>query len=283
MSQQSLPISGRKACVMGYRVAYSRSPLLHNYWLRTLALDGVYELMDISPEEFPAFLHHIAERGFVGGNVTKPHKEAAFELVDDRDHSAVSIGAVNTIWLEEGRLIGSNTDGIGFLANLDERVPGWDRSEGLAVVLGAGGAARAVVYALTRRGLDVVVVNRTPERASELVRRFQLSRKASDYGELSVLLPDVSVLVNATSAGHPLVGFDLRRMRAGAVVADLTYVPIETELLRDARRAGLRAVDGLGMLLHQAVPGFARWFGVTPNVTSELRALLEADIRNRVI
>jgi shikimate dehydrogenase len=276
--------SGPRACVMGYRVAYSRSPLLHSYWLRSFGLDGSYDLVDMAPEAFPEFLRHLPEHGYVGGNVTKPHKDAAFRLVDERDEAAAAIGAVNTVWLERGRLIGGNTDALGFLASLDEAAPEWDRSSAIAVVLGAGGAARAVVYALVSRGREVAVVNRTPERARDLVRDFQAGDGAYGLADLSHLLPETSLLVNATpagTAGQRSLELDLGRIRHPAVICDLTYVPLETELLRVGRRLGHRTVDGLGMLMHQAVPGFGHWFGRTPTVTGELRALLEADIRAR--
>ncbi len=273
-----------RACLMGYRVAYSRSPMLHTYWLRSFGLAGCYDLTDIDPEAFPEFLRDLPRRGYVGGNVTKPHKDAAFRLVDDRDEAAAAIGAVNTVWFETGRLMGGNTDALGFLASLDEAAPGWDRSGGTAVVLGAGGAARAVVYALVSRGCDVAIVNRTPERAHDLVRDFRTGDRAYGLAEVSGLLPETSLLVNATpagTAGQASLELDLGRIRDRAVICDLTYVPLETELLRAGRRLGHRTVDGLGMLMHQAVPGFAHWFGRTPQVTPELRALLEADIRTR--
>jgi shikimate dehydrogenase len=276
--------SGPRACVMGYRVAYSRSPMLHTYWLRKLGLEGSYELVDIPPCAFPDFFRHLSQRGYVGGNITKPHKDAAFGLVDEHDAAAASIGAVNTVWLEAGRLIGGNTDAAGFLASLDEQAPQWDCSRGIAVVLGAGGAARAIVHALLSRGWDVTIVNRTLERASDLVRHFRLSRAPYPPSELPGLLQHTSLLVNAIpvgAAGQPLLEVDLGRIRERAVVCDLTYLPLETALLRTARQLGHRAVDGLGMLMHQGVEGFARWFGKTPEVTSELRALLEADIRAR--
>ncbi len=273
-----------RACVMGYRVGYSRSPLLHAYWLKSLGLAGAYDLVDIAPEAFQDFLRHLEQRGYVGGNVTKPHKETAFASVDDHDDAAAAIGAVNTVWLDSGRLVGSNTDASGFLASLDQEAPGWDRQDGLAVVLGAGGAASAVVYALTTRGRDIAVVNRTPERANDLAARYRLHRAVRGFADLPGVLSSACMLVNATALGtagqSPLV-LDLRSIRSDAVVCDLTYVPLETELLLAARRQGLRVVGGLGMLMHQAAPGFARWFGRRPEVTGELRALLEADIRRR--
>jgi shikimate dehydrogenase len=269
---------------MGHRVAYSRSPMIHNYWLRRLGLRGGYELVDVAPEVFPEFLRNLSRHGYVGGNVTIPHKDAAFRLVDARDRPAEAIGAVNTVWFEAGRLVGGNTDVIGFLANLDASAPGWDAG-GLAVVIGAGGAARAVVYGLIDRGFDVAVVNRTPARAEELVRHFGKAATAHDFSAMARLLPQAKLLTNASTLGaigQPGLDLDVAALHREAVVCDVIYVPLKTALLRAAERNGHRVADGLGMLMHQAVPAFARWFAATPQVTSELRELLEADIRAKV-
>ena len=271
-----------RACLMGHPVAHSRSPMLHGHWLATLGVAGSYELADLTPAAFPAFFRSLAENGFVGGNITVPHKEAAFRLVDDRDDAAARIGALNTVWFEHGRLIGINTDAPGYLAHLEASAPGWDRTGGRAIVLGAGGAARAVVYALTGRGIEVAVVNRTRARAEVLAADFGKHVSAYGFEALPGLLPDTGLLTNTTTlgmAGKDRLVLDIAPLHRDAVVYDIVYVPLETELLRDAARRGHRTVDGLGMLLHQAVPGFAHWFGVTPVVTSQLRSLLEADIR----
>ena len=271
----------RKACVMGYRVAYSRSPLIHNHWLRELGLQGAYELMDIAPEAFGGFFRNLAGRGYVGGNITTPHKDAAFRLVDDREGAAEAIGAVNTVWYEGDRLVGGNTDYLGFLANLDESASA-SGDHGPAVVIGAGGAARAVVYALLERGWNVAVVNRTPAKADALVERFGRRVTAHSLAELERLLPQARLLANATSLGaigQPSLEIDLKLLHRDAVVCDINYVPLKPPLLRAAELRGLRIADGLGMLMHQAVPGFARWFGKRPRVTPGLRSLLEADIR----
>jgi shikimate dehydrogenase len=267
---------------MGHPVAHSRSPVLHGYWLKTLGIDGAYELADVAPADFPDFLRHLRARGYVGGNVTVPHKGAAFETVDRRDKAAEAIGAVNMVWYEDNRLIGGNTDAYGFLANLDATAPGWDDRADRAIVLGAGGAARAIVYALLGRVGHVDLVNRTPERALELTARFGPAVTAHGFAALPALLPHADILVNATSlgmAGKPPLELDISHLKPRAVVYDIVYVPLETDLLKAAKAHGHPTVDGLGMLLHQAVPAFARWFGVTPAVTAELRALLEADIR----
>jgi shikimate dehydrogenase len=271
-----------KACVMGHPVAHSRSPMLHRHWLKTLGIAGAYEAADVTEQEFPAFLRDLRTHGYVGGNITVPHKEAAFRTVVQRDEAAQAIGAVNTVWHEGDRLVGGNTDAYGFIAHLDASCPHWDNSVEQAVVLGAGGAARAIVYALLDRGIAVALANRTIERARALAGHFAMRASAHTLEQLPHLLPGADLLVNATSlgmAGKPRLGIDLARLKGEAIVYDIVYVPLETELLRAARRQGHRTVDGLGMLLHQAVPGFARWFGVTPAVTPELRALIEADIK----
>jgi shikimate dehydrogenase len=273
--------SSPRACVMGHQVGYSRSPLMHRYWLRTLGISGSYEVQDVAPEAFPKFFRNLQRHGFVGGNITKPHKAAAFGLVDLRETAAVAIGAVNTVFLAGDRLVGTNTDAQGYLANLDQEVPGWDRSAARAVVIGAGGAARAVVYALITRGFKVAIVNRTRSHADALVQRFSGSSVSYPWSDLPRLLTDARVLTNASvlgARGEPSLPLDLTRLAQGAVVCDIVYVPLKTDLLATARERGHPTADGLGMLMHQAVPGFARWFGVTPTVTAELRALLAADI-----
>jgi shikimate dehydrogenase len=270
-----------RACVMGHPVAHSRSPMIHGFWLKTLGIAGAYELMDLTPEAFPGFLTHLAQHGFVGGNVTVPHKEAAFRLVDHRDEAAETVGAVNTVWLENGRLMGGNSDTHGFVANLDDRAPGWDVPGGHAVILGAGGAARSAAYALMKRGLRVSLANRTVERARELAAHYGAPVSGFGWDALPRLLPEADVLVNCTSlgmVGKPLLELDLASLKRSAVVYDIVYVPLETGLLAAARQRGLRTVDGLGMLLQQAGFGFSKWFGAMPKVTPELRALVEADI-----
>jgi shikimate dehydrogenase len=271
----------RRACVMGHPVAHSRSPLIHNYWLKQLGIPGAYELKDVTPEAFPAFVADLAGHGYVGGNVTVPHKEAAFRACAARDPAAEAIGAVNTLWLENGRLVGGNSDAHGFIANLDERAPGWNVPGCRAVLLGAGGAGRSAAYALRQRGIEVHVVNRTRERAEELALRFAPRVHAHAFDELPRLLPHADLLVNCTSlglAGKAPLAVDLAPLKPRAVVCDVIYVPLETALLAAARRRGHRTVDGLGMLLQQAGYGFRKWFGGDPRVTPELRALLEADL-----
>lgn len=275
----------RRACVLGWPVRHSRSPMIHGHWLRAHGLEGSYGHAEVSPEDFPEFLRRFEANGFVGGNVTIPHKEAAFALVDEADPEAAALGAVNTLWLDGGRLFGANTDGMGFLANLDDRAPGWDDDRSVAAVIGAGGAARSVVRALAGRGFDrIVVANRTAGRAEAVASLAGPAGVAAGFDDLRGWLPSAKLAVNATSLG--MTGKDPLDLHIGelpedAVVNDLVYVPLETDLLARARANGNRTVDGLGMLLHQAVPGFERWFGVRPKVTEDLRSLVEADIEGR--
>ena len=271
----------RRACVVGWPIAHSRSPIIHGFWLRQLGLAGSYEAVAVAPPDFAGFAHDLATNGFVGANVTIPHKQTAFEVCGKVTPTAASLGAVNTLWLEDGVLCGDNTDVAGFLAALDEEAPGWDAMEGQAVVLGAGGAARAIVHALRHRGKKVIVVNRTRARAESLAAEEGAGVEAADWASLPAALKDASLLVNATSLGmkgQPALDIDLSPLPAAAAVNDIVYFPLETALLRQARARGLCAVSGIGMLLHQAAPGFERWFGARPGVTPELRRLVEADV-----
>ena len=278
-------MSLRRACILGWPLSHSRSPLIHSYWLKSFGLAGEYFALPIPPAGIERALAGFATSGFIGGNVTIPYKEAALKAVAAADPVAAALGAVNTLWLEEGRLMGANTDAAGFLANLDESAPGWDAEPGPAIVLGAGGAARAVVWALLDRGFDPVsVVNRTVERAEELSARFGPRTRAFDWASLPRLLGDARLLVNTTSLGmegQPPLEIDLHQLSEAAVVTDLVYAPLETPLLAAARARDLPAVDGLGMLLHQAAPGFERWFGHRPSVTAELRRLVIDDLQGR--
>ncbi|MGD0763355.1 MAG: shikimate dehydrogenase [Roseiarcus sp.] len=272
-----------RAGVCGWPIAHSRSPLIHQYWLRTLGIEGAYERFALRPGEFAAFAASIGRDRLVGANVTAPLKEAAFAACERLAADAQGSGAVNTLWREEGALCGDNTDVAGFLANLDAAAPDWRAAAATAVVLGAGGAARAIVHALLSRGLErVAVVNRTDERAQALTARFGGATTAAPWRDLPHWLERADLLVNTTTlgmAGQSALDIDLEPMKKTAVVTDIVYVPLATPLIEAARRRGLTAVDGLGMLLHQAAPGFERWFGARPTVTPELRALVEADIR----
>lgn len=274
-----------RAFVAGYPIKHSRSPLIHGHWLAKYGLDGSYEKIAIAPGEFPEFIANLKTEAspYRGGNITIPHKEAACLLADQVDPLAEELGAANTLWREEGRLHATNTDGIGFLANLDARQPGWDRAQ-RAVILGAGGASRAVLQALRDRGIaEIHVVNRTIERARELVDRFGAPLEAHGMNSLPSLLDGAGLFVNTTSLGMdgaeaPQLPFD--RMMSDALVTDIVYVPLKTPFLLQAEQMGLSTVDGLGMLLHQAAPGFEKWFGRMPEVTEELRNLIIADIED---
>jgi shikimate dehydrogenase len=271
----------KKAFVTGHPIAHSRSPRIHSHWLEKYCIDGSYQAIDVAPQDFAAFLAGLRKNGYRGGNVTIPHKEAAFALVDRRDEAAEQIGAINTLWFEDGNLWGGNTDAHGFAANLDDHAPGW-AINGPAVVLGAGGASRAVIHALIERGLsDIRIVNRTLARAEELKHRFGAGVTAHSLDATNELLAGAGLLVNTTALGmHGNEGLsaDPARLPAKAIVTDIVYVPLETPLLAAARARKLKTVDGLGMLLHQAVPGFERWFGIRPEVTAELRQMIVTDI-----
>ena len=273
--------STRRACIMGHPVAHSRSPMIHGFWLKQLGIDGAYDFKDLTPEAFPAFIAALGSNGYVGGNVTVPHKEAAFRGVSQRDAAAEAVGAVNVLWVENGKLLGGNSDVHGFINNLDVAAPGWQVPDACALVLGAGGAARSAVYAFTQRGIRVKLVNRTVDRASQLAGHFGPLVSAHGQEALPALLAEADVLVNCTSTGmtgKPPLVIDLAPLKRGAVVYDIVYVPLETDLLAEARKRGHRCVDGLGMLLHQAGYGFEKWFGVKTAITAQLRLLVEADI-----
>ena len=274
-----------RAFVTGWPLDHSRSPLIHNAWLKAHGLEGSYEAVPVSPNDLSPFLRSVG-KAFAGGNVTIPHKEATFETCDRLTERAAAIGAVNTVWHDDG-LWGDNTDGHGFLANLDERAPGWDHDAGAAqaIVLGAGGASLAIVHALVERGFGhIVVVNRTLARA-EAMKRFGPSVRPCGWDDLPSRLSDARLLVNTTSLGMNETSEayppDLSTLPDDAVVTDLVYAPLRTPLLRAASERGLANVDGLGMLLHQAVPGFERWFGVRPRATAKLRRLVLHDLGER--
>jgi shikimate dehydrogenase len=273
--------ASRAACVIGWPVEHSRSPLIHTYWLRKYGIAGEYRRELVAREEFVAFAKSLAMRGYVGANVTVPHKEAALAL-SEPDDQARAVGAANTLWFEGNVLRSTNTDVEGFLANLDASAADWDKDLGKAVVLGAGGAARAVIYGLLARGIEhLIVVNRTLARAEALRQQFGARVRESRWDEMDAALPDAGLVVNTTTLGmqgQPALALDIGRLPRHAVVADLVYAPVRTPLLAAAQAHGLRIADGLGMLLHQAVRGFALWFGKTPAVTAELRDLVEADL-----
>jgi shikimate dehydrogenase len=271
-----------RACVIGWPISHSRSPLIHNYWLRQYGIDGTYTREPVKPEDLETFLRSFEARGLKGCNVTVPHKEAVFALAAIRDPSAVAVSAANTLWLDNGRLACANTDTYGFMANLDASAPDWQKRSGPILILGAGGSARAVVYGFLEAGMgDIRVFNRTPDRAHELARHFGARVTVQAWDARNEHVSEAAIIVNTTTLGMNgtgSTGIDFSRAQTGAVVADLVYVPLETEFLKTARVNGLIGVDGLGMLLHQAVPGFEKWFGVRPVVTPELYQIVARDI-----
>lgn len=278
----------RKAFVCGWPVAHSRSPEIHRFWLSAEGIEGDYVREAVEPGTLPEFFASVRGGAYLGGNITLPHKEETLTLVDRAEIAAKAIGAVNTVWLEDGKLIGTNTDWLGFAENLDRQTPGWDAPERLsqpALVLGAGGAARGILYALVERGFtDIRLANRTVEKAEALAAHFGAAIRPLAIGEIGEHLEKARLLVNTTSLGmkgSSALKLDLSPLPGDAVVADIVYVPLRTELLKAAEKRGLRTADGLGMLLHQAVPGFERWFGVRPEVTGALYDLLAADITGK--
>ena len=274
-------IKPRAACLIGWPAAHSRSPLIHHYWLRTLGIEGGYNIEAVPPEGFAEFVLHLKAHGFVGANVTIPHKEHALAL-SKPDARARAVGAANTLWYDGGELRSTNTDIEGFVGNLDASAKGWDAA-GEVLVLGAGGASRAVIFGLLKRGIRRVhLANRTSARAQALADQFGPAVNPVAWNEIGAVLPHVGLLINTTSLGmhgQPALDLDVDLLSSQAIVADLVYVPLETELLKAARARGLKTSDGLGMLLHQAVRGFELWFGQRPEVTPELRAIVEADLR----
>lgn len=276
-----------KALIIGRPIKHARSPLVHAFWLEKLGITGSYERADIMPGAVKAFLQELPARGFAGGNVTVPHKEEAFAACDRVSDVARAVRAVNTFWFEGDALCGDNTDGIGFVAHLDQVHPGWESSRPRIILLGAGGAARGLILPLLDRNpASIVLSNRSSERAEALIadilkERPEAPLKTVSWENRSASLSGADLVINTTSLGmngQPPLEIDLSMLPAHAIVADIVYVPLETPLLRAARERGLRTLDGLGMLLHQAAPGFARWFGTKPVVTAELRAHIVADL-----
>ena len=271
----------RAACVIGWPVKHSRSPMIHEYWIKQHGIAGAYRREEVAPDAFPDFIATLAERGYVGANVTLPHKEMALKL-SEPDDRARAVGAVNTLWLDGTQLRSTNSDVEGFTANLDDSVPGWDARLGEAVVLGAGGGARAIICGLFERGFGPIhVVNRSLARADALRSTFGEIIQPAHWSALPHLLVRTNLLANTTTlgmTGQPPLTIDLAPLHRDTVVADIVYTPLMTPLLAAARSRGLATADGLGMLLHQAVRGFALWFGVRPTVTPELRALIEKDL-----
>ncbi len=273
MSDTKIPLAG----VIGSPVAHSRSPKLHAHWLRLHGLSGHYIPMDVSSDDLAATLHLLPRMGFVGCNITVPHKEAALKIADLVTDRAALIGAANTlIFRKDGKIHADNTDGYGFIENLRQNAPDWQPKAGPAAVLGAGGAARAVIASLLEAGVpEILLTNRTRVRADALAQEFGTRVSVVEWVQAGNILEDALTVVNTTTLGmigQPEIRVPLDGLRAGQVVTDLVYTPLQTRLLREATDAGCTVVDGLGMLLHQAVPGFERWFGVRPEVDAATRA-----------
>jgi len=274
------------AFVIGSPIAHSFSPQLHGYWLAQYGIVGSYEKIAVLPEDLDEFLARIISSEFVGGNVTLPHKETAYQKIQSCNAIANKLEAVNTIWIENKKLIGGNTDGYGFSANLDDFAPHWRHAK-TAMVMGAGGAAKAIILALINAGYQqIMIANRTHERARQLARKMGSVCISIEQEEISRHLKNVQLLINTTSLGmknQAKSDIDLSRLPNSAIVTDIVYNPLKTPLLQQADALGLETVDGIGMLLHQAVPGFEKWFGIRPKVTSELRShilnLLAEDIQ----
>ena len=272
------------AGVMGWPVGHSRSPLLHNYWIRKYGLNGSYVLLPVAPERLPEAVRGLAALGFAGCNVTLPHKVEAMSLVDSVAPMARRIGAINTIVVQpDGSLHGLNNDGFGYLASLLDADPTWRADAGPITVLGAGGAARAVLVALAERGAtEIRLLNRTDAKAQALAAEVGAPVRALPWASRREALADVAMLVNTTSQGmhgNPPLDLDLAALPRQALVSDVIYVPLETPLLAQARARGNPTVNGLGMLMNQARPAFEAWFGVMPEITPELQQIMEASIQ----
>lgn len=272
-----MAVSGnaKMAGVIGWPVKHSRSPQLHGYWLDKYGIDGVYVPLAIQEEDLASCLRALSKMGFVGCNVTVPHKEAVLELADDVDDVARRIGAANTLVFRDNKILATNTDGFGFYENLRQSVNGWSANGIRAVVLGAGGASRAICATLAEQGAqEVIVLNRTRTRAETMVSELNGPFRVIDWDQRNAALDGTDLLVNTTTlgmAGQRPLEIDLATLPKTAVVTDIVYTPLETSLLEAARLQGNPVVDGLGMLLYQAVPGFEAWFGIRPEVTQELR------------
>jgi shikimate dehydrogenase len=270
----------RAACLIGWPAAHSRSPLIHHHWLRALDIHGGYSIEAIPPEGLAEFVMNLSAHGYIGANVTIPHKERVLQLTAP-DQRARAVGAANTLWYEGDQLCSTNTDVEGFIDNLDASTPGWDQADDV-VVLGAGGSSRAVLFGLIERGIKRLhLTNRTIERAQALADEFSDRIVPFAWDNIGAMLPRAGLLVNTTSLGmngQPALDVDVSLLPTNAVVADLVYVPLTTPLLAAAQSRGLRTADGLGMLLYQAVRGFELWFGRRPEVTPQLRALIESDL-----
>ncbi|UTO28404.1 shikimate dehydrogenase [Bartonella harrusi] len=278
-----------RAFVVGTPIHHSKSPKIHNFWLKQYNLRGEYLAQEVAPGEFRDFFTSIKRRGFCGGNVTLPYKKEAFHLADYKDNVAIRIGAVNTLWYEGNKLCATNSDAYGFSANLDDFSPGWGGET--ALVFGAGGAACAILYALIKSGFErILLLNRTKQRADNLAEHFGKPVEVHDWCYADEILYQADLIVNTTSVGmtnshekkSDSFSCDFHKAKTTALVTDIVYTPLITPFLQKARDHGLKIVDGLGMLLHQAVPGFEQWFGIRPQVTKELRTAILKDMGEEI-
>ncbi len=275
MSLPTIPV----AAVLGHPINHSKSPKLHNYWLSLFNIDGYYIPLDIDPRYFENSVRALSGLGFVGANVTIPYKEKVLKIADKISDRAAIIGAANTLtFLQDGRIYADNTDGYGFLQNIKCKYNDWSAGEGVSVVFGAGGASRAILGALIEDGAsEVILANRTRSRADQLRSDFGAKIKVVDWMKVQNYLSDASTVINATSLGmdgKAELPIPLQELKKNTLVIDIVYTPLKTSLLENAAKRGCRTVDGLGMLIHQAIPGFERWFGVKPDVSENLRELL---------
>lgn len=277
----------KQACVIGWPIAHSRSPLIHSFWLRQHGIEGTYTRVPVEPGCAGRFVKNIATNGYVGCNVTIPHKEEVFAAVNAGDEDTRRLQAVNTVYVQDSRVWGISTDGQAFLTNLLTEVPSFRLSDQRIVVLGAGGTARSVAFALEKHRIgEIAIYNRNRERASALAREIGSCARSYDWRSAEDGLGECSLLVNTTSlgmTGQPSLDLSLDNLQGDAVVADVIYTPLETPLVLQARKLGHHAFGGLGMLLHQAVPGFELWFGVRPAITPELVDLVSGDIRSKTV
>ena len=273
-----------KAAVIGWPIKHSRSPMIHSYWLKQYGISGTYEKIPVPPENLEEFCERVSKGMLTGFNVTIPHKEKITAFIQIEDETTRKIGAVNTVCRRGNTLYGLNTDGLGFLMNLKSRVPDWNSEQKRCLILGAGGAAQAIAFTLVDDGAgEVIIANRTVEKAAVLADRLSTSSRAIAWQDIPSYMAGVDLLVNTTSlgmTGQPELPIDLSGLKPDCIVCDIVYTPLETSLLRRAARSGHQTVDGLGMLLFQAAPGFELWFGRKPEVTPALRDLIIADLKN---
>ncbi|MCV6574309.1 MAG: shikimate dehydrogenase [Cohaesibacter sp.] len=284
MSEHMQDQAMKKAFVIGFPISHSKSPIIHNHWLREHQLTGIYEKIAVDPKDLKDFIRQFKQQNYQGGNVTIPHKEAVLDHVDVIHPTAKRLQAANTLWLQNGQIHADNTDGYGFLANIDQNKPYWHQNDPVkqALILGAGGASRPIIDGLLERGFDITVTNRTRERSEAIVELFiklgyQDHIKTIDWQDRNKAMTGQSLLVNTTAlgmSGQPKLDIDLSDLPKTALVTDIVYTPLKTDLLLQAQERGNPNIDGLGMLLHQAVPGFEKWFGPRPKVSEYLRNLV---------